>query len=59
MRSCASLTARSRGFVPSRDGTAKVVLPAETGGADEMLVTREPSGGSQEPTSAPLVSATL
>lgn len=46
-------------FVPSRDGTAKVVLPAATGSADEMLVTREPSGGSQEPTSAPLVSATL
>lgn len=46
-------------FVTSRDGTAKVVLPSETGAADEMLVTREPSGGSQEPTSAPLVSATL
>lgn len=46
-------------FVPSRDGTARIVLPAETGGADEMLVTREPAGGSQEPTSAPLVSATL
>jgi anti-sigma-K factor RskA len=46
-------------FVPSRDGTAKIVLPSKTGAADEMLVTREPSGGSQEPTSAPLVSATL
>lgn len=46
-------------FVPSRDGTAKVVLPEQTGAADEMLVTREPSGGSQAPTSAPLVSATL
>ena len=46
-------------FVPSRDGTAKLVLPDQTGAADEMLVTREPSGGSQEPTSAPLVSATL
>jgi anti-sigma-K factor RskA len=46
-------------FVPSRDGTARVVLPSETGSADEMLVTREPAGGSQEPTSAPLVSATL
>jgi len=46
-------------FVPSRDGTAKVVLPTQTGAADEMLVTREPSGGSQEPTSAPLVSATI
>jgi len=46
-------------FVPSRDGTAKVVLPSQTGTADEMLVTREPTGGSQEPTSAPLVSATL
>ena len=46
-------------FVLSRDGTAQVVLPNQTGAADEMLVTREPSGGSQEPTSAPLVSATL
>ena len=46
-------------FVPSRDGTAKVVLPTQTGAADEMLITREPTGGSQEPTSAPLVSATL
>jgi anti-sigma-K factor RskA len=46
-------------FVTSRDGTAKLVLPSQTGAADEMLVTREPSGGSQEPTSAPLVSATL
>ena len=46
-------------FVPSRDGTAQVVLPEQTGDADEMLVTREPSGGSQEPTSTPLVSATL
>jgi anti-sigma-K factor RskA len=46
-------------FVPSRDGTAKLVLPTQTGAADEMLITREPTGGSQEPTSAPLVSATL
>ncbi len=46
-------------FVPSRDGTAKIVLPTQTGAADEMLVTREPTGGSQEPTSTPLVSATL
>jgi anti-sigma-K factor RskA len=46
-------------FVLSRDGTAHIVLPSQTGAADEMLVTREPSGGSQEPTSAPLVSATI
>jgi anti-sigma-K factor RskA len=46
-------------FVTSRDGTAQIVLPKQTGAADEMLVTREPSGGSQEPTSAPLVSAML
>lgn len=46
-------------FVPSRDGTARIVLPDQTATADEMLVTREPSGGSQAPTSAPLVSATL
>jgi anti-sigma-K factor RskA len=46
-------------FVTSRDGTAKIVLPGETGTADEMLVTREPSGGSEAPTSEPLVSAKL
>jgi anti-sigma-K factor RskA len=46
-------------FVVSGDGTANIVLPGETGTADEMLVTREPAGGSQEPTSAPLVSARL
>jgi anti-sigma-K factor RskA len=46
-------------FVPSRDGTAKIVLPDETGSVDEMLVTREPSGGSAQPTSDPLAAATL
>jgi anti-sigma-K factor RskA len=46
-------------FVTSRDGTAKIVLPGETGTADEMLVTREPSGGSDTPTSEPLISAKL
>ena len=45
-------------FVLSRDGTARVVLPDQTGSADEMLVTAEPSGGSRQPTSNPLVSAT-
>ncbi|NLT05824.1 MAG: anti-sigma factor [Solirubrobacterales bacterium] len=47
-------------FVPSRDRGARVVLPAaNVAGADELLVTREPAGGSREPTSEPLVSATL
>lgn len=46
-------------FVTSQDGTAKIVLPGETGTADEMLVTREPTGGSDQPTSDPLVSVTL
>ncbi len=46
-------------FVPSSDRQATVALPARMSTADELLVTREPSGGSQEPTSAPLLSATL
>jgi anti-sigma-K factor RskA len=46
-------------FVPSGARHATVALPSRMARADELLVTREPSGGSQAPTSAPLLSATL
>jgi len=46
-------------FVPSQGRDAQVLLPANVASADELLITREPAGGSREPTSAPLVSATL
>ena len=46
-------------FVPSRDARASVALPASMATADEMMVTREPSGGSSEPTSAPMLDARL
>ena len=39
------------------DGRASVALPAETQGADEVLVTSEPSGGSRSPTRPPVLSA--
>jgi RNA polymerase sigma-70 factor (ECF subfamily) len=44
-------------FVPSRDRHARVVLPARVSQADEVLVTREPSGGSSAPTSGPMLAA--
>lgn len=46
-------------FVPSRGNRAKVALPREVATADQLMVTRERSGGSQEPTSAPMLSAVL
>lgn len=44
-------------FVPSRDRHARVALPARVSEADEVLVTREPSGGSSAPTSGPMLAA--
>lgn len=46
-------------FVMSHGNHARVALPARMESVDQLMVTREPSGGSLEPTSAPLVSATL
>ncbi|HYI98811.1 MAG TPA: anti-sigma factor [Thermoleophilaceae bacterium] len=44
-------------FVPSRDRRATVALPARVAEADEVLVTREPRGGSRAPTSDPMLAA--
>jgi anti-sigma-K factor RskA len=44
-------------FVPSRDRRATVSLPPGVAKADEVLVTRERSGGSRAPTSEPMLAA--
>jgi len=46
-------------FVSARDGSAVVAIPAGLEGADGVLVTREPPGGSVRPTGEPLLRATL
>jgi anti-sigma-K factor RskA len=46
-------------FVPSQGNHATVALPERMAVADQLMVTREPSGGSRAPTSAPLLSAEL
>lgn len=46
-------------FVLSRDGTATVAVPGQLADADELMVTREPHGGSNVPTSTPLLRAQL
>ena len=46
-------------FVPRRDGAAEAAVPGSLDGADAVLVTREPRGGSLKPTSRPLLRADL
>jgi anti-sigma-K factor RskA len=46
-------------FVPRRDRSAEAAVPGPLEGADAVLVTREPRGGSPEPTSQPLLRAEL
>jgi anti-sigma-K factor RskA len=46
-------------FVPRRDRTAEAAVPEELDDADAVLVTREPRGGSRQPTSPPLLRADL
>jgi hypothetical protein len=43
-------------FAPTSSGAATVAVP-DSGGASEVLVTQEPSGGSSLPTSAPVIVA--
>lgn len=42
-------------FVPDRTGAAAVALPNQLANADEVMVTREPAGGSEAPTTAPML----
>ena len=46
-------------FVPRRDRTAEAAVPDGLDNADAVLVTREPRGGSRQPTSPPLLRADL
>ena len=42
-------------FDARRDGTASAAIPHQLDGADAVMVTREPRGGSKQPTSTPIV----
>jgi anti-sigma-K factor RskA len=46
-------------FVLRKDGSADAAVPGPLTGADAVLVTREPRGGSLSPTSPPLLKAQL
>jgi hypothetical protein len=46
-------------FVLAKDGTGEVSIPHGLSGADQVMVTREPSGGSTKPSTNPLISATV
>jgi anti-sigma-K factor RskA len=46
-------------FVLSADGTAEAAVPGSLSGGDAVLVTREPRGGSPQPTTEPLLSVPL
>lgn len=46
-------------FVLSSDGTAEAAVPGPLDGADAVLVTREPRGGSRQPTTEPVMEAPL
>jgi hypothetical protein len=46
-------------FEAHSDGTASAAIPERLEGADAVMVTVEPSGGSTEPGSAPVVNLPL
>jgi Anti-sigma-K factor rskA/Putative zinc-finger len=46
-------------FDVRRDGTASTAIPHQLQGADMVMVTLEPQGGSKQPSSKPLVSVAL
>jgi hypothetical protein len=46
-------------FSPTRAGAATVAVPRNVGESGEVMVTQEPSGGSAQPTSAPVIVARL
>ena len=46
-------------FVLSKDGTAAAAVPGPLSGAKFIAVTREPRGGSEQPTTKPLLTAPL
>ena len=46
-------------FDARRDGTASTAIPHQLNGADTVMVTVEPRGGSKHPSSSPIVSVAL
>ena len=46
-------------FVVADDGTGRVVIPQGLDDAAEVMVTREPKGGSEHPGESPLISAEI
>lgn len=46
-------------FVVARDGSTSVGIPQSLGAGDQVLVTREPRGGSAAPTTKPLLQASV
>jgi len=46
-------------FVPRSNHSADAAVPEQLNGADAVLVTKEPRGGSRQPTSPPLLSVKL
>ena len=46
-------------FVPRSDRSADAAIPERLDGADAVLVTKEPRGGSKQPTTPPLLSVQL
>ncbi|HET9676543.1 MAG TPA: anti-sigma factor, partial [Solirubrobacterales bacterium] len=45
-------------FVPDRNGKAETTI-ADMSGVDTVMVTEEPQGGSEEPTSLPIVTMSV
>jgi hypothetical protein len=46
-------------FEPRRDGTATTAIPHQLDGADKVMVSVEPEGGSDQPTTSPIVTLGL
>jgi anti-sigma-K factor RskA len=46
-------------FVPSTNGAADIDVPGNLNGVGAVMVTAEPSGGTDQPTSAPVIRASL
>jgi hypothetical protein len=46
-------------FVRNRAGEGEVAIPDLPADTDEVLITREPAGGSETATTAPILSAEL
>jgi hypothetical protein len=46
---------RSSLFNVARDGSGAAAIPQRLDGVDQVMVTREPAGGSDRPTEQPLV----